>query len=336
MRGEYPNFVVPTLREDEIDLEIYFGPFNKKSLGSWSPFFNYDYSEDGVYEERRYKTAHWKVALIGLLQKKTSVYFAGNQSSLVFFIGEILEPLIRYKLAEKGITLIHSSSVSVSGQGCLVSGIRHTGKTLVMMASLFKGASLLSDDYTFVSGEGDLFCYPKKVNLFLTHFREIEGLKQYWPSLPLTHKFVLYRNHWIRKLTRDYAVLGYQRFLNDLFPSFKIINQAPLKQILILTGKPGGKLSLRENIPSEEAAAKLIANNQWEGEGFQRMMKAHAYGVKKGSAVAWLNEEALSIQKIARLVPTCEITVPDFKEKTVRDYLEMALSLHPPSHNSGN
>ena len=315
MRSEYPNFIVPEAGEP--DLEIRFGPFVKEKLASWKPFFDYEYADDAVYGQKHYKTARWQTAILGLSRPQTTLYFDGNRHSLIFFIGEILEPLMRYKLVEKGVALIHSSCVASEGKGVLISGIRHTGKTLVMLKALVDGAELLSDDYTFVNAARQLYAYPKKVNFFVTHFREIPALKPYWKRLSRFEKSKMLLYYLIRRLTGDYAVLGHQQFITDLIPTVSLRDSAPLKKIVLLTTRPGESFSVRKNVPLREAVAKLAANNQWECRECQKMLVAYAYEKQHAVAHEWLSHEARLISKMVDGVVTIEFSIPDFTPGTL-------------------
>ena len=322
--SEYPNFIVPESVTGEADLEVFFGPFDEEALGSKHPFFHYRYGAGIVSETKRYKTAKWKVALSSLDNPPARLHFDGNRSSEIFFIGEILEPLLRYLLVRKGALLLHSSCVATPAGSVLISGIRHTGKTLLMMEALARGASLLSDDYTFVSAENEAFCYPKKVNLFVTHFCEIESLKEVWNRLPLADRLRMRFFNFVRRVTRDYMVLGYQKFLTELLPQVTIQNSAPLKKIVLLTRQPTSAFAVRRNLDPRETAAKLAANNQWECNTFQRMLLAYRYGNPTGGPSEWIAREEELLATIASRTVASEIVIPDFSPDNLHRLLSAA------------
>lgn len=325
MREEYPNFILENPQVLEPDLEIRFGPFDKETYGPLSPFFCYEYGEDVVYEKKRYKTAVWETALVGLKRKPALLYFDGNKRSLLFFIGEVLEPLMRLRLSRSQTVLVHSSCVATEAGAVLISGLRHTGKTLVMMKALLHGARLLSDDYTFLTRNKEACAYPKRVNLFLSHFREIPELKTSWKELPLYDRFWIKIFYIIRRLSMDYAVIGYQRFVTNLVRTISLQNQAPLKKIILLTRRPFFNLQIRRHLSSEETAGKLFANNRWEGSGFQKLMDAYRYENDHEFKIDWPQNEYKLIHEIVRGVESVEIIVPDFSRKNVTRYLEAAL-----------
>lgn len=319
LRHEFSNFIVDTLPH-EPDLDLILAPFDKASLGKWSPFFNFEYAADAVFSRKRYKTAVWELALTHLKSTTPKLYFHGNLSATRFFIGEILEPLMRMRLASKGTLFLHSSCVATSLAGCLVSGIRHTGKTFVMLKAVLSGAAFLSDDYTFVGADGELYAYPKRVNLFTSHFREIEELAPFWRTLPCRDRASMRIFSIIRSLTRDYVVLGYQRYLPEFIPSITLQERAPLKKILILTARPYAPFELKESISSEDAATKIAANNAWEGQYWQSLLHAYRYGNRGDLPSSWLIEETALIKTMARGVAASEIFVPDFSQETIRRY----------------
>lgn len=322
LRGEYPNFAVA--RPDKVDLEIRFG---RAPSPAGLPFFSYVCTKDRISVSKRYKTAKWTLTVEGIDSGSPVVFFDGNRDSRIFFIGEVLEPLMRYLLVRKGICLLHSSCVATDRGATVISGIRHTGKTLLMIDALLKGARLMSDDYTFIDSTGHVYCYPKKVNFFSSHFAEIEGLREIWKTLPLSHKLKMHLFQLTRKLTRDYVVLGYQRFLPEMIPSVGLQDKAALKDVLLITRNPESPFKARESVGIEEACRKLSANNQWEVRNFQELLIAKTYLSEGPVASAWMCKEADLIRNALKASKIHEIVIPDFSPDPLNRYLKAASSV---------
>jgi dolichol-phosphate mannosyltransferase len=78
----------------------------------------------------------------------------------------IVEPILRWKFAERGYALVHGACLAAGAEAFLVTARTDTGKTTTSLRLLDHHAySFLSDDLTLVSPEGQVLTYPKPLTI---------------------------------------------------------------------------------------------------------------------------------------------------------------------------
>ncbi|MGH7425714.1 MAG: GtrA family protein [Candidatus Methylomirabilales bacterium] len=97
----------------------------------------------------------------------------------------VVEPMLRWLLVERGYALAHAACLEIDGSGLLLTSRTDTGKTstcLKVVASA--GARFLSDDMTILSPDGRAFSYPKPLTISA---HTLSALSAIWggASLPL-------------------------------------------------------------------------------------------------------------------------------------------------------
>lgn len=174
--------------------------------------------------ERRHKGAVYWVGVQRCEKGALQVYFTGNRMAPWFLHSEVLEPLIAWCLGGENIAFVHSSSFVWQGCGVLCSGGRHTGKTLTLLHALVRGATYLADDFTFLeplsSGAGPTNAtvrrYARRANLFSPHFAAVSPLARRWTTMPWDDRIEILAKGLLRRITRGFITLGYQRHVTDL------------------------------------------------------------------------------------------------------------------------
>ncbi len=78
----------------------------------------------------------------------------------------VVEPLLRFALVEKGYMLLHSASIKLNGAGVMLSARTDTGKTGTVLRLLgLPGSRFLSDDMSIVDETGTVLSYPKPLTI---------------------------------------------------------------------------------------------------------------------------------------------------------------------------
>jgi len=134
-----------------------------------------DVRDGDIYIKRKFKNVHPYTCLIqDVDENKTRVYFKTSHiarfiypsMAAVFLQAEMLEPLIYLKALEKELLLVHASGVFDKNGGYLFSASKGIGKTTTAFYLLSKGFGFLGDDLVFLSKEGGLYAYPKRIHFF--------------------------------------------------------------------------------------------------------------------------------------------------------------------------
>ncbi|QNT76171.1 hypothetical protein HX448_05430 [Dehalogenimonas etheniformans] len=77
------------------------------------------------------------------------------------------------KLIQKNAVLVHASSVFYKDKGFLFPAWSATGKTIMMMNFIAQRAKLIADDFTIVTAEGSLLCFPGVIYVRNPHSAKI-------------------------------------------------------------------------------------------------------------------------------------------------------------------
>ncbi len=74
----------------------------------------------------------------------------------------MVEPVLRWHLAEHGVALVHAACVAVGDRAYLITARTDTGKTTTILKLLdtYPQASFISDDLTLVAPDGRLRRIP--------------------------------------------------------------------------------------------------------------------------------------------------------------------------------
>ena len=80
----------------------------------------------------------------------------------------VVEPIVRWMLAERGYALVHAACVVSAGKATLITAKTDTGKTTTILKTLANnghGLQFLSDDMTIIGRDGTVFTYPKPLTI---------------------------------------------------------------------------------------------------------------------------------------------------------------------------
>jgi len=134
-----------------IDLDIIIGPFNV-DLSEFEKSGNAYRNYNSFYIEYRHKLSFWRILIEGFSDCRTTILFDGDpyfSNELLLML--ILEPLFVYKMSKKGGLVLHASSLSVNGSGCIFTGDTGIGKTSILLKLLNRAnTEYYADDQTFI------------------------------------------------------------------------------------------------------------------------------------------------------------------------------------------
>ncbi len=78
----------------------------------------------------------------------------------------MVEPLLRFALVDKGYVLLHSAAIDAEGGAVLMSALTDTGKTTTVLRLLMNRSwGFLADDMVIVAPDGAVIGYPKPMTL---------------------------------------------------------------------------------------------------------------------------------------------------------------------------
>jgi hypothetical protein len=265
-----------------------------------------------IYGDDRHKVARWRFAIQGLNDQMTRLYFSGGPFSLGFLHHRYVEQLMRYKLAQRGYTLVHGCCLVRGGRAVLLPGLMHTGKTSIALHLVRRGWQFQSDDYTIVGGERT-HCYPRRLH-FSSHVKERypEALETLKPR----HHIEMTIKQAIHRLTFGYGSLSQALSIEELVPDVVIADTARLDQVLLLSTHTGSRLEGPIPVTTTDALDRMVAINCWEGNRFWRLLLEAASMNVPVPLTQWLDQRQMLAASLQGVV--ChEILIPrqvgDFK-----------------------
>jgi hypothetical protein len=304
-QAEYGDLEEPPTYQP--DLEVTASEFSVESNGDASRFGKYHVVGDWVYANDQYKVARWKFAMKGLASTPTRLFFDGGIFSLDFLQHYLIEQIMRYKISEKGTTLVHGGCIAKNGASVLFPGLGHTGKTALSLRKVLDGWEFQADDWTFVSKSGETRSYARR--LHISHHM-YNACPEAMEHLSREHVLSIKAKKLIYYLSLKYGDLSESLRIRELVPEAKIAERARLAAVVLLTGSMGTEIGEPRPIETEELVDRIMAINSREGAHFSNVMLAH---YPKGNAISfpemWEREREI-LQGALSEADCLEVTVP--------------------------
>lgn len=193
----------------------------------------------------------------------------------------VIEPLLRWLLVQRGYALAHAACLAFDGRALLVTAKTDTGKTstIILTAKHHAACTFLSDDMTILSQDGTVLNYPKPMTI---SFHTLNAAQT--APLPLLNRMALQvQSRLHSKSGRKVGLkLGNSRFpaaslnalvqmlipppkymIDRLVPGVQIVETARLSHALVIERGPDAEISLSHLEMVEE-----LATNAEDAYGF--------------------------------------------------------------------
>lgn len=257
---------------ENVDLEIIVGDFTPPTKAYSVVNRKYKISGDAIWCEDTYKVAKWKFMIEGLKTDHTKVYFTGNFWSYYILYKFFIEPLLRFKLNERGYFMIHSSSVATSKGALVFPASPSVGKTSTMLNWLNEGRAFIADEFTIL-GKNEAYGYPTPLRLHDYNLTANPFVKK---DMKAYDKFQIYFRTWILRLSLGYADLTHEVDIWNVFPKVKIIKKEKISAVVIFTKHSGESVEV-ETLTKEEFINRLVIINRFETTRFTDYLQAYDY-----------------------------------------------------------
>lgn len=293
------------------DLEVTVSDFDLHTNGNLSRFGRYSVWEDWIYANDSYKVARWKFALRGLGAQTTQLFFQGGPFSLDFLQHYLVEQIMRYKVSERGSTLVHGSCVAKDGLSVLCPGLGHTGKTALALRKVLEGWQFQADDYVFVSSVGETLSYPRRLHIS-DHMHDAcpDGMR----NLSGRHRLSIKTKKLIYYLSLKYGDLSEALQITELIPQAQVAARARLGAVVLLIGTDGTEVKEPRPIETDELIDRIAAINSREGLPFVKVMLAHQPSEGLMSLHEWWGLERENLRQALSGVPAVMLAVPQYPE----------------------
>lgn len=172
-----------------------------------------------------------------------------------FIQGQLLEPVIYWKLLQRGVLLMHAAGVSRDGQAFVFPAHGGTGKTTLSMSLANQGYELLGDDLLMVDvGSGTVYPYVRPLHLFTYNLKSLK--------VPLSIRTAIWTKNLIRLLlqtiTRERFLISTRAHAEDVIPSVKFGSPSKLCGLYFLTKDEDRAVTLDSPRARQEVANAII------------------------------------------------------------------------------
>lgn len=271
---EYKNF--ETEKVDNPDLTIYLGDFVPSNEECKILDNHYYVKGDYFYCRDSYKIAKWEFEMSGFESGDMKIRISTNSFASMIISGFLIDPLINFKLNEKGYSLIHGSCVSKDDLAYLFTAQGGGGKTSTALYAVERGFDFLGDNFTILD-KGCVRSFLSPLNIF--SFNLVPVVKKNMRIKSRTEfylKNILYKMARLRIVTKINVKEIFTDSLND---------ESELKSIFLLI--PKEKFDIIE-MDKEELIGHMVANMKLDSFPFIKYMMEYSYMCpESGMAMHW-------------------------------------------------
>jgi len=264
---EYKNF--ETERVNNPDLTIYLGDFTPSNQECRILDNHYYVKEDYFYCKdfycKDYKIAKWKFEMLGFESADTKIRISTNSFASLIIPEFLINPLINFKLTEKGFSLIHGSCVSKDDLAYLFTAQGGGGKTSTALYLVEKGFNFLGDNFTILD-KGYVWSFLSPLNIF--SFNLVPIVKRNMTigkKIEFHLKNVIYKMTGLRLVTKINAKEILIDSLND---------KSKLRCVFLLI--PKEKFDFAE-MDKEVLIRHILANMKLDSFPFLKYMMMYSY-----------------------------------------------------------
>ena len=260
---EYKNF--ETERVNDPDLTIYLGDFTPSNQECRILDNHHYVKEDYFYCKDSYKIAKWEFEMSGFESGDMKIQISTNSFASMIISGFLIDPLINFKLNEKGYSLIHGSCVSKDDHAYLFTAQGGGGKTSTALYTVERGFNFLGDNFTILD-KGYALSFLSPLNIFSFNLVPVVKKNMGINSRTEFHlKNILYKLTGLRIVTKINV--------KEIFPE-SLDDKSKVESIFLLI--PKEKFGIVE-IDKEELIEHMVANMKLDSFPFIKYMVEYSY-----------------------------------------------------------
>lgn len=260
-----------TDEEIESELDIILSDFHPDTKDCYIINHKYYIKENYIYCKDKYKIVKWRFCIKDL-DSKPIVHFKGGIFSELFLRDYLIEPLIAFKLAQKGYSLMHASGVALNDKGFIFPACKGVGKTSTMLNLIEDGGIYLSNEPIIISNDGKVYSFPSYIHFY--HYN-LKGTSNFSKNLTIKDRIELELKHLIYLVSLKYGSFPLNIDHTKLFK--KAGDEYPLQSLILLTKTNRDKINILENIDKKELTERLIIVNKFEMQYFTDILMAYSY-----------------------------------------------------------
>ena len=278
----------------------------------------YFVKDEYLYCRDRYKVVRWRLAINGL-EDKTVVHFSGG------FWGEhvlkefIIEPLLGFKLAPRGFSILHASAMAINGAGFIFAGGPKTGKTASILSLNVHDSIFLSDEITVFSNDGMVYSFPSPIRLY--HY-DLKGITPHHRMTP-QQKLEVKIKHYIYLLSLGYAKLPLCINAEELFE--RMGGVYPLRCLILLTKTGSEDIDVTEIANKKELAERLVLINEQQFPYWCKYVSAYSSVYPSSQVASYSPVMRDNLSQVLDKIACYEIKTPRQFSKDHRDKFQQVI-----------
>ena len=213
--------------------------------------------------------------------------------------GFLIDPLINFKLAEKGYALVHGSCVSKDNHAYLFTAQGGGGKTSTALYAVERGFNFMGDNFTILD-KGYALSFLSPLNIF--SFNIVPVVKK---NMKIKSKAEFYLKNILYKTTGLRIVTKIN--VKEIFPN-SLNDKSKLKTIFLLI--PKGKFCIVE-IDKDELIRHMVTNMKLDSSPFLKYMMMYSYVFPESRmATHWDRYEENLRRNLNSDITICKVEVP--------------------------
>ena len=254
----------------ESELDIIFSDFTPDNNDCDIINQKYYVKENYIFCNDRYKMIRWSICIKNIDHKPT-VYFKGGMFSEVFLKDSIVEPLIAFKLAQKGHSLLHASSIVISNKGFMFVGGPGTGKTSITLNQIKNDVAFLSDEMSILSKNGMMYNFPLPIRVYNHNLMYNSYFSE---KMNLADIFKIRLKYFVYLLSFKYIKLPHQINTEQLFD--RIEEKWAINSLILLSRSSRNKIKVISDIDKKDFIQRLILVNRYQFKHFSEYLFAYS------------------------------------------------------------
>ena len=252
---------------NNVDFVIFIGNFNPNTHNCTILDDDYYIKEDCLYCCRdSYQYAKWRLELSGFEQGNMTARIHSNLLGKMLIPELIINPLIWFKLNEKGYPVMHGSAVSRDGQAYIFAGRGGAGKSTIALNLVERGFKLLSEHFVIL-GKDKVLSFPTPFHIMDFNLAPIIR-----KNMLLRHRVLFQCKQFFRHVTGK--GLATKILPGDILPENSLADEAKLQSVFLLLPRDVFRVA---RIGKEELINHLVANQKLETIPFVKYMMEYAY-----------------------------------------------------------
>lgn len=300
---EYKNFESNNI--DNPDFIVQLGDFKPLNDNCIIIDNKYHIKQNYFYCEDSYKMGKWEVEISGFGQKFTKVMISVNRiasmAADMFICAFITDFLIRFKLEEKGYSVVHASAVSKDGHAYLFPSHSGAGKTTTALYFAEIGYDFLGDDFVIIH-EGNLISYLTPLNIFAYNLNSVVS-----SYIGKKDKYLLKLKSIIYDASFGYVKIFTKVNPTDMFLGYMLYSSS-LDSVYLLAQRDNFNI---RKIDTQAVVNNLFINQMLEAGNFLKYILEYSYVFPESNVAKFWNNCKTNLEtNLGNHAGLYEVSVP--------------------------